>query len=279
MPVNQRMTLRFLSTIGLLATACLLAPTASAVPGYLVNINGSGLGTNIFGGTGDTIDIGLFNHQCSDENDFLDVGVANREGDAQCAYQTQKGCDTEDPGDPRLDQLFQAIDDTIGDIVVATKLIEPSGDPDADKHCSDDGDTIDVGLLNEEGSGDTVDACRASPYYDEWGAYQPDAQYGGDFEDGVDAGLLNTEYCDDDDADDVGVLNCEYSDFDDGIDVGVLNNEYIDDSSDTFDLSLLNFETMDGPDRNGLDVLSNMFGLQACFRIAGPIDPSGGIVG
>ena len=250
------------TTLWLALVTLTIAPAASAT-GYLVNWNGSGFGANVFGGQGDTLDVGLFNYQCTDEDDVVDVGVANREGDASCGYYDPYsgkyvGCEPDEGRDP------------IQGVSSNGLLGDPATHP-HDPHCSDDGDTVDVGLLNREGGyqfgGHQGEQCYPQQRYewdpsDPWN--EPTVTYAGDVEDAVDVGVLNVECGDDDDANDVGVLNCEWLDRDDGNDLGLLNWEFWDDSSDTFDLSLINSETIDGPDRNGLNLLPGGLGLFLC---------------
>lgn len=269
--------MRNLAKLGILVGALTaIAPAASAT-GWLVNFEDNivtfssfKFGSNVFGGQGDTVDVGLANYQCSDEEDVVDVGVWNREGDTNCAYQYGE-CPTEEGEDP------------IGTPAIRGLLGDPATHP-HDPHCSDDGDTVDAGVFNDEGS--------PSPFYCDPRDPYCNAETSGDEEDGVDAGVLNREWNDDDDANDVGVLNCEwfdshdgndvgvlnleYVDYDDGIDVGLLNYEALADGSDTFDASLLNAEDADGPDANGVNVLQGVLGLQ--FGCGFDVRPPGGPV-
>lgn len=218
-----------------LAALMTLAPVAGAT-GYLVNVETPFFswshGTNPLGGRGDTVDIGLLNHQCTDEEDVVDVGVLNAEGDSSCA-------DAWDQEGPRCRSDGEK-DDVLHGLPALFKPEEPTDDT---GRCTDDGDAVDVGVLNREGASRDGQACSDAR---EWA-------WGGDRRDGVDVGALNRECRDERDADDVGVLNCERLDTEDGIDVGVLNTEE-GDAGDTLDLSILNAESGDGPDANDLNV-------------------------
>lgn len=244
------------TTFALLAAAMLFVPAVSAT-GYLVNIE-AGLsfkfGSNIFGGQGDTLDVGVLNHQCSDEDDFVDVGVFNREGDLSC-NPTGGRCEAEEGEKPF-------------DIALPFLSADPTDTHPHDPHCSDDGDTVDVGVFNQEGG-----FGRECPTQDEPG-FEPhpdDPFFKGDEDDAVDVGVVNEECNDDLDANDVGVINCEWDDSNDGIDVGLWNLEWLDDSGDTFDLSLFNAEGIDGPDQNGLDLTGfPLFHGCQTFGIVGP---------
>lgn len=238
-------------TLLALATLALL-PTAAAT-GYLVNVGiGSSTiqyGINPFGGSGDALDVGLFNAQCSDEADVVDVGVMNAEGRSACSEWER--CEQTQGSDP------------LGP--VATRLIEPSGEP-TPARCTDDGDTVDVSILSTEG-GATYE-CPEKQCYE---------AYAGDANDATDISVGGVEYGDQDDGNDVGVLNCEWLDESDSTDLGVLNQEWYD-ASDTFDLGILNVETNDQGDLNGLNVGGASAGIALechVVRIDLPVGPSG----
>lgn len=247
------------STTTLLVSFLIALPSASAT-GHLVNLGiGSSqftFGANAFGGSGDTLDVGLFNEQCSDEADVVDVGVANREGMGSDACRA-RGCQHEqgrDPIGPILEQSF----------------FRPEAD-ETPARCSDGEDTVDVGVLNQEGG------WAYDPRCDEYGCEEWDAT--GDERDATDVGVLNQEFGDDEDGNDAGVVNCEWDDGRDATDVGVVNFEQ-GDRDDTFDLSVLNTEVNEGGDANGLNVGGGSLGLGFdCLRIdvGLPIDPSHGL--
>lgn len=213
----------------LLATLVMLAPAASAT-GYLLNvgIGNSSLtyGANAFGGSGDTLDVGLFNRQCSDEADVVDVGVINQEGADGC---DPRECYHNEGGDPLAPIGFAGPH-------------QPTGSP-TEARCSDDSDTVDVGVLNQEGA--YTDWCDH-----EW-CVQND---GGDAEDATDVGVGNNEWNDASDGNDAGVLNCETIDTNDSTDVGIVNREWIDDG-DTFDVSVLSWQWTNNGDANGITLL------------------------
>lgn len=237
-------------TLALLALSLALAfPSASA--GYLVNVEIGGptlaFGGNVFGGSGDTVDVGVANAQCSDEADVVDVGVANQEGmgGRECGYR----CEHTRGEDP---------------VAAESTILHPEAD-ETPARCGDGSDTVDVGLLNREGSRGEEPVC------DEMGCQEP--QPVGDERDAVDAGLLNDELGDDDDGADAGVLNCESSDRRDAVDVGLLNAEW-DDRGDTFDLSLLNTEWPEGGDANGLKVGgARVLPIEAACGLVVRVDP------
>ncbi|HEX2021141.1 MAG TPA: hypothetical protein VHH36_00385 [Candidatus Thermoplasmatota archaeon] len=224
-----------------------MAPTAAAT-GHLVNVNvlvTLQFGVNVFGGSGDTVDVSAFNQQCNDSDDVVDVSLLNSEGQ-QFGCANPNGCNADQGSDATgLTPLIAAL---LGNNPFAPGSTD----------CTDDGDTVDVGLLNSEGSFGS-------------GCVAPDGTFSqcGDQEDAVDVGVINNEIYDDDDANDVGVLNCEFMDYDDGNDVGLLNHEE-GDASDTFDASLVNNEGGDTPDRNGLNVLTGRNPI-GCIQVV--IDP------
>lgn len=223
-----------------LASLVIATPAASAT-GYLVNIGIGGsswtFGSNVFGGSGDTLDIGLFNEQCTDEADVVDIGIANSEGARSSRCWDAKECQHDQGEDP-----FGPITDR--------KLVGSEAD-ETSARCSDESDTVDVGVLNQEGA-------YGDGYCDGTRCYEPGPT--GDETDATDVGVLNTETGDDDDGNDAGVLNCEWNDRRDSTDVGVLNREE-NDQDDTFDLSVLNDESPEGGDANGLDVGGDSQGL------------------
>lgn len=236
--------MRLTPLVGLLAAGLVTFAPAVSASGWLLNVEtpliGVKWGTNPFGGQGDAVDVGVFNHQCSDEEDVVDVGVANSEGDQSCPSVYGQPCNQEQGHPSILNDLLDAV-------------ISPQ--PPANNgqgECSDDADTVDVGVLNAEGG------------YQAWGQSQcgtpvapPSSNHGhpsGDNHDAVDAGVLNTECEDSLDGGDAGVINCEWTDDSDGLDVGALNTEEVSDKDDTFDASLLNWEMNDLPDHNGINV-------------------------
>lgn len=195
------------------------APFASATGALLrvgVGSQEASFGSNVFGGAGDTVDIGVMNAQCSDAGDFVDVGIANQEGGFACPG---RECKPETRGKTLAD-LFES------------DLDAGSADERADS-CGDENDTIDIGVLNEEGN--------------------PWTEEGGDDGDGVDVSIGSNEYGDDEDAVDIGVLHCEYRDRHDGFDVGVWGIEY-QDHGDTFDVSFMVLESDDHDDGNAIDL-------------------------
>lgn len=238
-----------------LIASLMTIPGASAT-GYLINVEIGGptfaFGANIFGGSGDTLDVGLFNTQCSDEADVVDVGVLNREGTGADECFDDRGCqhnDGKDPLGPLLGQSFLQGDGS-----------------DTPAECGDGDDTVDVGVLNAEGHRSHEPTCDP-----EWGCYEG---WTGDERDATDAGVLNNEMGDDDDGNDLGVVNCEEMDRRDSTDVGVLNREW-EDRWDTFDLSILNSEFPEGGDTNGLAIGGNNgFGFDCVRIVVGvPIGP------
>lgn len=269
-----------LRSLGLAGIAVLLvtAGSGAAATGYLVNVEagntGVKAGSNVFGGQGDTVDAGLFNSQCTDEDDVVDVGVANDEGNgepfeggagADCPNDGTDGCRAEDGGGLKVVVFREEVLDSPDEFEqiegfaydVTGFLVTDSGGP-GEPRCTDDGDSVDVGVANAEGNPDERKCDPASDF---------DRQQRGDADDGVDVGVLNQECFDGDDADDVGVLNCETTDDNDGIDVGVLNVESKDDAQDTLDLSVFNAENGDTPDRNGLNVGGSATGLHLCKSV------------
>lgn len=249
--------------------AVLLVAGGAQATGWLVNVEvgaGPGIGvksgTNVFGGQGDTVDVGVFNHQCSDEDDVADVGVANREGDSECAASGQ-GCQATSASGTVV---------TVGGgpvIFIPTPGLPTIG-PDTyhshDPHCSDDGDTVDVGLANHEGGfgGQWGEACDEQVQYESDDGTTSET-YGGDEGDAVDVGVANRECVDNEDAVDAGVFNCEWRDLDDGIDVGLANLEEVEDGGDTFDASTFNTETRDAVDNNGYNLGPGIPLYQLCF--------------
>ena len=250
---HRATTLTAFTTVLLLAGA-LAAPAASAT-GWLINYEGPVLGSfkfgsNLFGGQGDTLDVGWGNRQCSDEDDVVDIGIQNREGDEACMWEDPTG----EQGGCKADE---------GEGIAVLSLIGATDTHPHEPHCTDDGDTVDIGIMNREG-GFHDEQCRT--WWDPETEPHPQEQqwFSGDRDDAVDVGVLNHECNDDEDAVDVGVLNCELSDRNDGVDVGVLNREDVVDRGDTFDLSVANAETFDGPDQNGLNLLTGLLGIEAC---------------
>ena len=238
----------------LLILVCLsILPTASAA-GHLVNIgvgsNSLTLGANVFGGSGDTLDVGVANAQCSDEADVVDVGVANTEGGFAC--QPGEECRHSEGVDP----LTRILATPVG----------TGGEP-TEASCTDDSDAVDISVLSTEGTSNYT--CGEQEC---WESFEGDAN------DATDVTIGGVEYGDTDDGNDVGVLNCEYFDWSDSTDVGVLNREWYD-MGDAFDLSILGLETPEGGDANGLDV-GGGFGIALdcqIVRIDLPVGPGGGI--
>ena len=241
----------------LIAGLLTFAPAASAT-GYLINIEIGGptfaFGSNVFGGSGDTLDVGVGNSQCSDEADVVDVGIANREG--MGSWECGDRCEHNHGEDPITPVLGQGI-------------LQPEAD-ETPARCSDESDTVDVGVLNNEGG-------MGKFYCDETGCYE--GQYTGDEKDATDVGVLNNEMGDDDDGNDAGVLNCETNDRRDSTDIGILNREW-DDRWDTFDLSILNTEWPEGGDANGLAVggIGIAFEVACGAQIRLPVGPQTGIL-
>lgn len=245
----------------LLATA-LVAPGAAAT-GYLVNAELGSLltvksGTNAFGGQGDTLDVGYQNHQCTDEDDVVDVGIQNTEGDPdECAnWGSEELCKSEEGhhatviSSDRLG-LHHGIDHaTIDDAIVPILGDDPE---DREASCGDDGDTVDVGVQNQEGGHPA--SCQEWQWHRQEDYQEPGWDPAGDDEDAVDVGVQNHECGDEDDAVDVGIANCEVFDESDGIDAGVFNTEWYD-ADDTFDASIANTEISPGPDGNRLSLFS-----------------------
>ncbi|HLE97632.1 MAG TPA: hypothetical protein VI997_09710 [Candidatus Thermoplasmatota archaeon] len=211
--------------VACLVLVALAVPSASAT-GWLVNVNGSGVGINPLGGRGDFVDLGVASKECSDEDDVVDVGVGNLEGDSSLCG---GGPCTQQEGtffNPAIDALYKSQLAGVG------VVFRPgAGD------CSDDGDVADVGIRNGEGR---------------FGSCPGQNGVHGDARDGADVGVANREDCDDADGADVGAANCEQSDRFDVYDVGVLNHERVEDYGDVLDVSVLSEESVDGPDGNGI---------------------------
>lgn len=256
---DMRLASTTASILAIVAIGTLLVPAASAT-GYLVNVETGYLdvqhGSNVLGGAGDTVDVGYRNHQCTDEDDVVDVGIQNREGDQDCRWDQEEGCRAEDGGDTRvasrplgIDERFE-LEDRVGD--AATPLFHSSEE--RRTHCSDDGDTVDVGIMNDEGGfGEQAHVEECAWYHEEY-EEDPDREAsGGDDGDAVDIGVMNRECSDRNDAVDVGIMNCEVVDRSDGIDLGVGNLELWDED-DTLDVSLFATEISDGPDGNGANL-------------------------
>lgn len=304
---TRRATTTTATLLALAASALILAPGAAAT-GYLINVEAGSIataktGTNPLGTQGDTLDVGVFNHQCSDEGDVVDVGVANKEGTAREDPYNEKGyectdeegnCQTEEGGDTEVVILGTSpLDDASNAITVIDyfSVAEPDltftalpvdfHDGERDGACTDDNDIVDAGVLNHEGRYDGryyeedpdrehhQEGCdKAHPdyydHFDEENDTGPDRDERGDRGDTVDAGVLNWECRDQDDLADAGALNCEIRDTDDGIDVGALNDEVRDDSGDTLDVSVFAYEVNDGPDGFGVNLLPFRSGPQPC---------------
>lgn len=262
------------SILAVLAIGGLLLPAASAT-GYLVNAD-TGLvtvqhGSNVFGGAGDTVDVGYGNHQCSDEDDVVDVGIQNREGDQACRWNSDQGCQTDEDNHTRIAVHPLGIDHTFEQDTIPPEIVPYfiGTDDERRSHCSDDGDTVDVGVANDEGGYGEHGSFEECYWMYQQGA---DEEFeGGDERDAVDVGVLNRECADGGDAVDAGILNCEVLDESDGIDLGVGNLE-LEDSDDTFDLSLLSVELNDGPDGNGANLFPGGFGGEFCYvHLPGPL--------
>lgn len=233
-----------------------LVPYATAA-GYLVNVgvgsNTIQYGVNPFGGSGDAVDVGVANAQCSDEADVVDVGVLNREGGSACG------------GEPRCEH-GQGFDPLA--TYLANTLVDPSGEPTA-ANCTDDGDTLDVSVLSTEGGASYE--CKEK---------ECNETYAGDAHDATDVTVGGLEYGDEGDGNDVGILDCEYNDEGDATDVGVLNSEWYD-RADTFDLGILNTETDDTGDLNGLDLGGGPAGAAvgcAIVHVDFPVGPEGSLL-
>lgn len=287
-PRTRRASTTTATLLALAASAMLLAPGAAAT-GYLVNaevdpVATAKTGTNPFGGQGDFLDAGVFNHQCSDEDDVVDVGVANQEGTARedhhneegySCTEDQEGCQAEEGGNTHVVILGTPVHSSFLETQPVPASPDLVNDSDGDQHesaCTDDGDTLDVGVVNEEGRYESEESekrsewehCDEAPdgYWDHFGHEEeetketgPERDERGDRDDTVDAGAANSECRDQRDFADAGVLNCEIEDPDDGLDAGVFNDEVRDDAGDTLDVSVWAYEANDGPDGFGVNIL------------------------
>ncbi len=272
---DMRLASTTASILAIVAIGALLVPAASAT-GYLVNVQTGYLdvqhGSNVLGGAGDTVDVGYQNYQCTDEDDVVDVGIQNREGDEHCRWtQEEEGCQAEEGGETRVTSRPLGIDERfelgspVGD--AASPLFDTSKE--RRTHCSDDGDTVDVGIMNDEGGfGDQVYVEECAWYHEEH-EHDPDREApGGDDGDAIDVGVMNRECADRNDAVDAGIMNCEVVDRSDGIDLGVGNLE-IWDEDDTLDVSLFSTEISDGPDGNGANLFPGGGLGEACYNQTG----------
>jgi hypothetical protein len=252
--------------IAVLVGMALGAPGAGAA-GYLVHqelVGDSGFGINPAGGRGDTVDVGALASQCADDEDVVDVSLASDEGNTSCG-----GCSDAQGtfGNPSVDALAV----TLYALLLGFDTTPRPGS------CSDRGDVADVTLLGSEGQAQN---CSTGPGLKETG----------DQNDTLDAGVGDSEWCDDrdtldlgiansegesgictgpvgttpggdrDDAVDVGLANRENCDPGDHADVGVRNCERASDQGDTLDVSVAGIEMDDGHDTIDLAVLASEMG-------------------
>ncbi len=216
----------------------LVAAAPAQATGWLVHVEASGYfvhyGTNPTGTTGDFIDIGIQNWQCSDEQDVIDVSVANAEGVGSCGW--RRKCTSEPSG------ASGAFLPVLGSVALGS--LDPAIETDLGlapepETCSDNADVVDVGILNEEGhfKGTYQEGCVYPWWWPNPGTDQRDV---------VDVGILNRECQDRQDFLDVGIANCEYDDRVDTIDLAVANFEYLD-TGDLFDFAVSNLEIVEDP--------------------------------
>ncbi len=227
--------LRAIAVVAAVVAALSVAAPAQAT-GWLVHVEAGGwfvhYGTNPTGTTGDFLDVGILNYQCSDEQDVIDVSVLNTEGGGSCGW-GQCASDSAGDGDAFLPILGPVALGPDPIQLAPVPLFEP--EPAA---CSDNADIVDVGILNDEGhfKGDYRTGCEQG----RWG------KPGTDLRDFVDVGILNRECQDRQDFLDVGLANCEYDDRFDTVDLAYANFEDLD-HGDAFDFSAFNLETVEDP--------------------------------
>ncbi len=234
-----------IASLGVVLALPLAAPSADAT-GWLVNVEAMGwhvkYGANPAGTTGDFLDVGVMTWECSDEQDVIDVGVMNTEGVGSCGWNRECASESAGPGRAYLPVVgARALGPDLPRVVLLYGYL--GEEPEA---CSDNGDVVDVGVLNDEGhfKGDYERGCVAL-------ARGPAPS---DLRDAVDLGILNRECQDREDVLDVGIANCEYDDRHDTVDVGVMNFEFLD-AGDLLDVAISNAETgEDSPSPRNVDV-------------------------